>query len=251
MNNKYIYIYSDPRKPGTWFFKNHVFKYKPFYVGVGSNKRIIAHLNESNLKQKTYKSSKIKSILKQKLLPIYFKIYENLNLADAFSLEKEIISHFGRSDIKTGILCNHTDGGIGWQKTKSLRKKVYKQYYKYSLDGVFQGVFSRKEIISQNINPNNISTAIKRNGTHADFIWYYEYKGQTIDSIIKYQMPRKFKNIKQINMYTGEIVNIYKDSKDVITKLNIIKGRSGLTNCITGRSRTFLNFKWEADIYEE
>jgi hypothetical protein len=59
MNNKYVYIYLDPRKPGWWVFKNHTIKYKPFYIGVGTNKRITVHLNKSNLEQKTYKSSKI------------------------------------------------------------------------------------------------------------------------------------------------------------------------------------------------
>lgn len=245
--SKYVYVYLDPRKPGKWVYKNLIFDYKPFYVGVGQNKRILAHLFKYSLKRKSIKNSILKAILSENLSPMCYKIYENLTSIEAFVIEADFIKHFGRQDLNSGILANHTDGGIGSRNYKTLKVKKAKVYYAYFLNGLFDKEYTYAEIKDVfNAKACNISTSIKRNGTCFNRIWKYS-KEESVEPAIKYQMPRKFKNIKQIDRYTGEVLNTYKDTKDVIAKLNVLKGRSGLTNCLTGRSKTFLNYKWEAE----
>lgn len=109
----YIYIYLDPRINGVWGYNELTFSNQPFYVGKGKGRRLKEHLFNSSLKRNNAKNQKIKVILKENLTPIIIKIYVDLTEEEAFIKEKEIITHFGRVDNKTGILCNHTDGGEG------------------------------------------------------------------------------------------------------------------------------------------
>lgn len=183
---KYVYVYLDPRKYGQWVYKDLNFPFEPFYIGVGQNNRINMHLTPYMLKQKTHKSSRIKSILNDGYNPIIYKIYENINAETAFAIEINFISHFGRLDIDTGILCNHTDGGIGWNKSKSLKKRNYKSYYRYNLEGKYTGCFTFQELRNQGLFPANISGAIKRSGTYMNYIWYYDYLGEFVIPTIKY-----------------------------------------------------------------
>ena len=75
-----------------------------FYIGVGVNeKRAFVKRNRSlfwnNITSKTKYNVEI--------------IQKNLSQEDAFELEIFLIELYGRKDIKTGILCNLTDGGDG------------------------------------------------------------------------------------------------------------------------------------------
>jgi hypothetical protein len=98
---------------------------QPFYIGVGK-------------KPKTYRSYRAeyqRAFIKDKR-NIYWKrivekagykveiLFEADSSEEIFQKEKEFIALYGRSDLKTGILCNLTDGG----------------------DGVFNYKFSEKEI---------------------------------------------------------------------------------------------------------
>lgn len=193
MENYYIYLYLDPTKEFFSKINGMVINYEPFYVGLGQNNRDKVHLTPSNLKRKSYKNSKIKSIIEKGLKPIIIRLYENLTLERAELKEKEIISLFGRKDSNNGILCNHTDGGIGWNNTKvknNIRKK--KLYYCYNLEGKFVGSFTYDELIQENMNPANIPTAIKRKGTYKNYIWSYTDLGDNIIPTIKYKQKRGF-----------------------------------------------------------
>jgi len=57
--------------------------------------------------------SKIKSIVKSGKKPFIIIYQDNLLEQDAFELEKELITFYGRKDINTGCLCNLTGGGEG------------------------------------------------------------------------------------------------------------------------------------------
>ncbi len=206
----YVYVYLDPRYAGRWEYKDKTFNFKPFYVGEGKGNRILTHLSSYSLKQKSIKSSILKSIIEEKLSPIFFKIYENLSKEEAIKIEIDFINHFGRQDKGTGILGNHTDGGIGWHKTVSFKQRPYKKFYKYSLDGCFQGSFTTKELLLQGIKSNNISTSIKRNGTHANCIWSYVFLGDKILPTIKYKQPYGFSKQEKV-----DIASLYKNGNDV------------------------------------
>jgi hypothetical protein len=100
----------------------------PFYIGKGSKHRYKHHFAERNLKKETPKVLKIKEIYSlTKEWPVV-KIYKtNLNAAEAFNLEKELIKKYGRKDKCTGILLNQTNGGgreAGWIMPDSVKKAI-------------------------------------------------------------------------------------------------------------------------------
>jgi len=129
--NYYVYLYLDPDKEFFSKINGFIINYEPFYVGLGKNNRDKVHLTISNLKRKSYKNSKIKAIIEKGLKPIIIRIYENITLEKAEEKEKEIIRLFGRKDLGKGILCNHTDGGIGWNNTKIENKTKKIKTYLY------------------------------------------------------------------------------------------------------------------------
>lgn len=115
----YVYMYLDPRKPGKYQYPNLniCFLYEPFYVGKGKGLRMAEHLNRVKCGSKyifnSFKSNKIKNILKEGLKPFILILKVNLTEEEAFILEKRTILNIGRSDLKLGPLCNFTDGGEG------------------------------------------------------------------------------------------------------------------------------------------
>lgn len=108
---------------------------QPFYIGksfVGS-KRYVEHYHEANCKNSVkynfFKSKKIRKIWKQGLnfVEEVLAVVETEELA--LILEIELIKKYGRRDNKTGILCNHTDGGEGGYGkviTKETKQKMSK-----------------------------------------------------------------------------------------------------------------------------
>ena len=132
-NKYYVYVYLDPRKPGKYQYSglDFSFLFEPFYVGKGKNFRDIQHLVESKrpstLKRNLHKNNKINSIFKNGLEPIIIRVLENLSETDSLNFEIYIINKIGRSDIKTGPLSNHTNGGdgiIGYNFTSEVKTKM-------------------------------------------------------------------------------------------------------------------------------
>lgn len=123
----YIYVYLDPRKPGSFIYGKHHFTHEPFYVGKGSNKRLTAHLQPNNLKEKSPKNWKIKKMLVNNIKPIIIKIIDNIIMESvAFDLEIKTISEIGRKDKNKGPLLNLNDGGLGATKSEETKEKISK-----------------------------------------------------------------------------------------------------------------------------
>ena len=116
MNEYYTYALIDPRTE------------QPFYIGKGKGRRCEAHSCDYMLARNTLKSAKIKSL--QSLgLEYSIVISDNLSEEDAFAIERMLVNDYGRVDIGTGILTNHTDGGegsSGSMHTKEAKSKISK-----------------------------------------------------------------------------------------------------------------------------
>jgi len=125
LNNKYyVYMYLDIRKSGEWRYQSHILHYQPFYVGKGCRNRYKDHLIAAYSNKSDDRKSRIIRKIKNELGvdPIILKIAENLSEVEATLLEIDLILTFGRLDLGTGILCNHTDGGDGLKNPSTETK---------------------------------------------------------------------------------------------------------------------------------
>ena len=119
----YVYLLIDP------------ISYLPFYVGKGIGNRVLCHFSDKSLKLTSSKNSKIKNILSQNLVPLIIYYIVDVSEITAFIVERALILKYGRKDLNTGILCNHTDGGEGlsnisdYTKNKMSIASKNKSYY--------------------------------------------------------------------------------------------------------------------------
>jgi len=88
-------------------------EFTPIYIGKGRGDRCYQHLQLYKSRTRGMFRSKLISLQRQGIRPLVLKLYENLTEEQAFEKERMLIKLYGRRDIGTGCLCNHTDGGDG------------------------------------------------------------------------------------------------------------------------------------------
>lgn len=108
----YVYAYLDPRKSGSFDYKEIHFDYEPFYIGKGKGDRDQVHLIEKDSGNR-HKHNKIQQIIREGFEPIIIRLQEELSEQEAWDLEERLINLIGRSYYKTGPLTNLKDGGQG------------------------------------------------------------------------------------------------------------------------------------------
>jgi hypothetical protein len=114
MKEYYLYSYLDPRKPGRYIYPelDTSFLYEPIYIGKGSGNRLYDHIKLID-KRNPIKLNKIKKIKSEGLEPIVYILKKSNSEKEIFKYENLFITSIGRYDIKTGPLCNVTNGGEG------------------------------------------------------------------------------------------------------------------------------------------
>jgi hypothetical protein len=99
-------------------------KNEPFYIGIGSDEKF-KRANEKSRRNKIWNDIVSKTDYKIEIL------FDNLTWEQACEKEIELVSFYGRRDLKKGTLCNLTDGGDGTlgviQSEESRRKKSESQ----------------------------------------------------------------------------------------------------------------------------
>ncbi len=85
----------------------------PFYVGKGLPDRPQRHFEADNLAKTTHFYNKLNSLLGRGIYPTIKVVASGLTEQQAFDFEISLIKVYGRRDLGTGCLCNHTDGGEG------------------------------------------------------------------------------------------------------------------------------------------
>ena len=110
MNRYYVYAFLDKSKPGKFKYENFEFDFEPFYIGKGTGDRIYHSQFD---KYNSFKSNKIKSLIKKNCNFMSVKIFDNLSEGESFENEKYLIKIIGRRDYNLGPLTNLTDGGDG------------------------------------------------------------------------------------------------------------------------------------------
>ena len=88
-----------------------------FYVGISSDK------NYSRAHSKKGRSSFWKNITSLSKYSVEI-VSDNLSWQEACKKEKELIQLYGRRDLNTGTLCNHTEGGDGVHGYKHSQERL-------------------------------------------------------------------------------------------------------------------------------
>lgn len=100
---------------------------KPFYCGKGHPERPWAHFQARNLEKKTHFYRKLNKLLDQGITPEIKIIARGLTNEQACRLEVSFIACYGRLDIGTGCLCNHTSGGDGGSGCREYSPRIVNQ----------------------------------------------------------------------------------------------------------------------------
>ena len=79
---------------------------EPFYIGIGSDNNFTRAYTNRN------RNKYWKNIIKKTPYEVEI-LLNNLTWEEACAKEKEFITLYGRKDLKTGLLCNLTNGGEG------------------------------------------------------------------------------------------------------------------------------------------
>lgn len=101
-NNCYVYVYYDEND-------------KPVYIGKGTGDRLmdrVRYVNRGKLGTH-FRNWLAKYIDGYGCIPTIKKIVEGITSSEALAVERNLIHQYGRRDINTGILLNHTSGGDG------------------------------------------------------------------------------------------------------------------------------------------
>jgi len=192
MNNFYIYVYLDSRKPGKHCYDNICFLYEPIYIGKGKNDR----WKVINGRTPIF-INKFNKIKKYGLKPIVIKLYENLNENLSLELEKKLIIEIDK--INPGILINMTSGGegtSGYIHTDETKKRLSE-------------IRKNKQI---SLGQNNPMFDIHRFGNNAPHFG----KKHSEESKIKISENRKGKNTGKDNHNFGK--HLPKETRNKISE---------------------------------
>ena len=206
----YTYIYLDPRKEGNFIYGDYKFQYEPFYVGKGRGRRDKRHLSKSNYSNSnTHKYKLIKYLIDNGYTIQYFRVKENLLETEAFDLEINLIRLIGRQDVKSGPLCNHTDGGDGSSGGNRITKgKTLEEVFGKDKANEIKEKFSkaRKEYI-------------KNNGCYEHVARKKKVKDLT-NPLIKERKTNSSKGKKLVEIHGEERANLIKEKiiKNLVIK---------------------------------
>jgi len=242
MNNKYyVYCLMDPTKPGNYSYDglDFCFLYEPFYIGKGSGNRLNRHSHRDSITKESnlLKKNKILKIINSKKELIKIKIFDNLIESDALKKEEFLINKLGRRDIKSGILCNMSNGGERGERQNQENRK--KKIIQYDLSGFKINEFDSLKQASEvmNISKGCISLCCNRKKyTYKGYIWRFKD-----DLDVSYEIGLSFGNKKIIQIIGNKEV-IYNSIKDFCEKNN--KKTSNIIDVLKGRRKNNLNIRY-------
>lgn len=171
---------------------------EPFYIGIGNLKRPYVKFGRSNEWKNFVKTNGYEVSL----------YHENLKWEEAITLEKELISKYGRLDNNTGILLNKTSGGEGqqthgvWSFEELEREALkYKTRSEFSLknNGAYKSALRNKvlNIVCAHMPSHRKSYKLTQNKCHEIALRY--------DTKSELQYKQKSVYNKIIRMKWGEL----------------------------------------------
>ena len=119
----YVYVYLDPR-PGKGL--------QPIYVGKGTVDLDRASYHRERRCINPFLQSVLDKIRTAGLVPQITIVAYMEDEDEAFAMERDLIAQYGRRDLRTGSLCNLTDGGQGASGLKYSEERLRKAREQFS-----------------------------------------------------------------------------------------------------------------------
>lgn len=240
----YIYVYLDPRKPGSYVYGDYSFDYEPFYIGKGCGFRNYKHLNPSSLKQNSHKNNKIKNIIKEtENNPIIILKECDLSEKEAFDLEIKYIKTIGRNSKKEGPLTNIKPGGDGEKQGKIRSEEIRKKISKSKI-GVKNPMYGKKVSIETRKKMSNNSN-MKKLSIEERQIWGEKRSGKNNPNYGNHLSEESKEKLKKAN--SGENSGNYGKKLSEEVKKNLSITKTGEKNPMYGKkgilSPNIKNFK--------
>jgi len=224
-NNCYLYVYTDPLKPGKFTYTDIgiSFLYEPFYVGKGSRQRMLQHIPEAKRINKTYKHKTIINIIDSGLDPKDYivKIKNNLSDDEAYLLEEQVVDSIGRKRINKGPLLNIRPGG-GWMTYNGNSKLSYKD--KLDIKELYRSGMSPMEI-KDIYSVCYITVLVALREVNAEIVQIYD-KVRVFDK----ESSRQVADLYAYGFSSPEIAEIYNTCEEVVlkaVKANNVEIRAG------------------------
>jgi hypothetical protein len=227
----YIYVYLDPRKPGSFNYGKLEFDFEPIYVGKGHGERMYSHLKDSQLRNKNLKNNKINKILSEGYQPIIQKIYDNLTEQDVYKLEEEIVNKIGRLQKNEGPLVNMMNGGKGGlsevffteeqliRKSEAAKKAQSDPDYRNRRSIIAKNNFERDEVRKK--HQDAVRKSLTREAIDKGKRWLLdeERKNQMIEKL-KFHLAETKEERSQTQKESWSSEELLKKHSEIMKKIN-------------------------------
>lgn len=218
-------------------------KDEPFYIGKGTS--VIRKGKDNNCYSDYYNRAMAKCTRRNNIFELIRSktpytvdiIYETQNYDEINEKEKEFIKLYGRIDIKTGTLCNLTNGGDGIDKhgaafNDSIKRRKENGTYKrighinsrpvfiYNSDGSYLIKYKSKKELAK-VADSDMSVIFDSIRLKRSFMGYYlsnkYYKGGI--NVSNYTVSYKRLSVLKINKQ-GIVVGVFDNRVDAIKSVN-------------------------------
>lgn len=224
-------------------------KNEPFYIGISKT------INSDNFYKK-YSRAFTKHQRSKLWLTIVSKseykveiIYESDCFEEIKSKEIEFILLYGRIDLKTGSLSNHTKGGdgtTGYDFSEETRKKISessktrfrKKGYKQNLTP--EGKERKIKALKNKIVSNETKEKISKSRIGNSFA-----KGHKLNEDVKNAIREKMncKKILQLDL-NNNLIAEYPSAHYIANTLGELYSRAGIRRCCKGITKSYKGFIW-------
>lgn len=225
----YVYVFTDPRRPGIFQYEDIIFYNEPFYVGKGCGRRIKDHLDNSSLSanDNNIKNGKLRNIISKGFNPLDYCIilYNYLTNEDALQKEIDVIKTIGRIVLKNGPLSNLKDGGGGSNGVIARGSSRLKGRTYEDIHGLEKAELLKKNRSARFIGDKNPMFGKSYNkGTHMS------------EEAKKHLSDLKKQPVYKICKQTGKILKEYSCAKEASKDVGVCL--SALHNCLSKNNRT-------------